>query len=322
MEKWLRGSVFGLIIGVGLALSFGVFASDKTETRNVTISVSGLPDDRIVDVWGDSNKIVSFQSNQPIQQVAVPSSVDKIEVKSHPVKKEVQKYNEQLGKVVSESAEPGVRYVTEQSKYDLTGTENVQVVFKKQYGLNIGVSLTGGTFGGSEGVLKNVKFSPVSEDGYYDAGTTVTVTAPNGGGILFGHWVIKDASSGNVNSDIREFSSAEGSLEVTLDHPINLFGRFVGEWKKLPSQQLKDGEVSDAIVVKNLVDGQKVIIVQNGKAVLEKSVEEGATEAVLSVGSEKQFDDAQILITAPDGKTVVFESPKYEKLQAGDQFFY
>ncbi|MFC5702847.1 hypothetical protein ACFPVX_16290 [Cohnella faecalis] len=51
-------------------------------------------------------------------------------------------------------------------------------------------------------------------------------------------------------------------------------------------------------------------------------MEEGAAEAVLSVGSEKQFYGVQIAITAPDGKTAVFESPKYEKIQAGDQFFY
>ena len=87
MKKWFIGSLFVLITGVIIAFSIGFFTSSDTATRNVTITISGLPGDRTVDVWGSSfwggsEKLTSFQSEQTVQQLVVPSKIDNLEVKS------------------------------------------------------------------------------------------------------------------------------------------------------------------------------------------------------------------------------------------------
>jgi len=322
MKKWFLGAIFGLVVGVSIAFSIGLFASPETATRNVTISVSGLPSDRTVDVWNGSEKLASFPSDQTVQQLVVSSNLDKLVVKSEPIQRQV--YNEQTGREVTTSTEPGIRYFTEKSEYDLSGTANLNIVFKKQYNLGLGTSATvrGTNMEASTSALEQIQFNPASRNGFYDAGTTVIVTVPKMVGMQFAYWVIKDAGSDEVSADIREFSSADNPLHITLDQPTYLFSHFVGEWEQLPAQKESDGKVNDDIVVQNLVEGQKVTIIQDGNSVLEKTVEIGGTEAKLQPGTDKQLNNAQIIITAPDGKTVIFESPVYDNLQPGDRFFF
>jgi hypothetical protein len=317
MKRWLLGSVFGLIIGVVIALSLGAFASSKVEMRSVTLTVSELPVNVTVEVWGEGNKYASFPSTQTKEQIEVPKTLDLIKLK-------LEKF-----------PAPGVRYVTEQQEYEITNLDEIQVGFKKQYALAAGVSLTGGTFGGSEDVLEKMKYSPSSEDGFYDVGTKVIVTAPSGNGILFGHWVIKNNDTNNVSTDIREYSSATNPLEITINNPTYLFGRFVGEWTKLPT----DGNIKDAIIVKNVVKGQKVIMIQNDRLIEEKigekigekiegKIAEKIAEEIngpvvsLPIEEGKILNNVQFIITAPDGETIVYKSSIYDSIQAGNQFFY
>jgi hypothetical protein len=299
MRKWAWSLVCGFLIVGGIFLSLNVFASPKTEIRNVSITVLGLPNNLNVEVWCGANKLTSFSSNQSDLKLDVPSKFDKIKFK------------------LESLPSPGVRYVTEQLQYDLKGNEELKVSFKKQYALGYGAAVTGGDSSDSEDVIKETKFSPSSKDGFYDAGTKVTIMPPKKSDLLFGHWVIKENNTGNVSTNIREFSNADNPLVITLDKPTYLFGRFVGKWKRLPSLKSQDG-----IVVTNVIDGQNIKILQNGKTISEKTVGINGTEVSLSTGLEKQLYDVQIIITAPDGETVIFRSPIYEKIQAGDQFFY
>lgn len=148
MRKWFIGSLFVLITGVIIAFATGFFTSSDTATRNVTITISGLPGDRTVDVWGSSfwggsEKLASFQSEQTVQQLVVLSKIDKFEVKS-PIN------------------ETGIRYITEKEKYDLSKTENLELIFKKQYHLSLGTTATarGTNMGLSASALEQIQFDP------------------------------------------------------------------------------------------------------------------------------------------------------------------
>ncbi|NLI91686.1 MAG: hypothetical protein GX434_05605 [Peptococcaceae bacterium] len=320
MKKITMGLLFGFVVGVSIAFAIGLSASPETANRNVMISVSGLPSDRTVEVWSGSEKLTSFQSDQPVQQLVIPYDLDKIAIKSPPLQHEV--YNEKIGKNVSDNIEPGVRYFTEKSEYDLAGIVKLEVKFKKQYEITFGAAATvqAANANASNSILDRIQVNPVSKNGFYDAGATVTVTVPEIDGIQFAYWIIEDASNGNVSPDIRQFSSADNPIQITLNHPINVFGRFVGEWEQLPDQK-----ASDMIVVQNLVEGQKVEIIKDGISILEKTVETGVTEAklpVVDVVTKNQLSGVQIYITAPDGKTVIFQSPVYDSLSAGNQFFF
>lgn len=317
--------LLGVAVGVVAALSFGVFAATTAPaTRDVMVLFSGVPQGSTVDVWGGSvsagtthgsQKLDSVSADRPVT-VHVPSDIDDIQFTARPLLRAV--YDEKLGRSVTEEVEPGIRYVAEKPQYALLGITRLDVGFKKQYWLSLGTSATvrGIDLRAADSARDLVSFEPASPEGWYDVGASVTLSVSDGKGMQFAYWLINDASTGHVSRDIRNFSGAENPLRVVMTHPTAVLARFVGTWEQLPDQPKTAG-----IVVRNLVEGQTVKVIQSGNTLAEATVANGGTEATIPL-SAGRYLNGRIVITAPDGKTVIFESPTYDLLKAGNQFFY
>lgn len=215
-------------------------AASENATRDVTISVSGLPNGRTVDVWGGevpsnathgSEKLATFGSDHS-SQVRVPSNLGVIQLTVRPLQQ--TGFNEKVGHQVTEDTEPGVRYITEKPQYDLAGITKLDVAFKRQYMLSLGTSATvrGTNMGAADSARALVHFDSANHDGWYDAGVQVTVTVSKGQSVQFAYWVIKDASSGGVNvsylgrqrgayHEDRPHRCGPGGMYGTANHPRN-----------------------------------------------------------------------------------------------------
>lgn len=311
-------AAFALVAGGILAVSSaGVSASQLPSSRKLAISTSGLPGGRTIDVWSakSGHKLASLTAD--VGKVSIPSNVEDIRVSSQPVY--TSSYSALDGHVVYKNVHPGTRYVPSKPKYRLSGVSSLQVRFVKQHQLNVGASVG---FLASPSVkppnpMPLIHINSGSGAGWYDAGATLKVAASNGNGLQFAYWQVYDATGGHTNTSMTHFSGAQSSRSIVLNHPTELDAMFVSQWK-----QLAGSKSTNTISVGNIFPGQRVKLVQKGNVIAQGTPASSHQTVVdLRVPSGKTFP-GRFVITAPDGKTVIFTSPIYANLRGGNRFYY
>lgn len=307
------------LLGLVSFTTSGVSAASPSFS-NVSVSVSGLPSGRSVEVWAGSQRIANVASNITAE-IKVPRGVKALEAIVSPTLK--REYNTKVHRWVTVSTTPGVRFVSTQAKYVLASSTSPSVIslhFKKEYEVYLGswIRVQGVHLNAAKEALGLIHMSPASR--WFDAGQEVHLSAANGSGMQFAYWIEKDASSGNIVSHLSDFSSAKRTLTLHMNGPKSVVARYVGDWNKTGYR--RGGK---AITVSGLVPGQRVEVLHNGhltavaKAV--SKIGQSKVKASIIVPSSG-YKESKLAITAPDGSTIIFSSPTYSILKGGDSFFY